>query len=101
MNTPDTAKLLQLTDGNLNGMYGDSAIVTDEDAEAMRQLHHAITVTRAGATVDWEKTLKMLGIDVSQESERVSPQEQRDREWEEVMMDSTKRKRRKKMKKHK
>lgn len=104
MNTPGTVKLLQLTGGNLDGTYGDPAIVVDGDAEAARQLHHAITVTRAGATVDWEETLKVLGIDVSQEPESVSLQEQCkqwDREWTEMLMDSTKRKRRKKMKKHK
>jgi len=101
VNTPDTVKLFQLTDGNLDGTYGGPAMVVDGDAEAMRQLHHTITVARAGATVDWEETLKVLGIDVSQEPERVGLREQCDREWKEVMMDSTKRKRRKKMKKHK
>ena len=87
------------TSVNLDGTYGSSAV--DGDAETARQLHHAITITRAGATIDWEETLKVLGIDTSQEPERIKSQEQWDREWEEAMMDSTKRKRKKKMKKHK
>ena len=73
----------------------------DADAEAARQLTRALTMNKAGATVSWEDTLKYLGLDVAQEADRVNLQQQFDKEWKEVMMDSTKRKRRKKMKKHK
>ena len=73
----------------------------DADAEAARQLTRALTMNKAGATVSWEDTLKHLGLDVAQEADRVNLQQQFDKEWQEVMMDSTKRKRRKKMKKHK
>jgi len=73
----------------------------DADAEAARQLTRALTMNKAGATVSWEDTLKYLGLDVTQEADRVNLQQQFDKEWQEVMMDSTKRKRRKKMKKHK
>ena len=73
----------------------------DADAEAARQLTRALTMNKAGATVSWEDTLKYLGLDVAQEADRVNLQQQFDKEWREVMMDSTKRKRRKKMKKHK
>ena len=73
----------------------------DADAEAARQLTRALTMNKAGATVSWENTLKLLGLDVAQEVDRVNLQQQFDKEWREVMMDSTKRKRRKKMKKHK
>ena len=73
----------------------------DADAEAARQLTRALTMNKAGATVSWEDTLKYLGLDVAQEADRVNLQQQFDKEWQEVMMDSTKRKRRKKMKKHK
>lgn len=73
----------------------------DADAEAARQLTRALTMSRAGSTIDWENTLKTLGLDVSMEKDRVDLKEQMDREWEDVLMDSTQRKRRKKMKKHK
>lgn len=73
----------------------------DGDAEAARQLHHSMTMSRVGAAIEWEETLKALGIDVSKDVERVHLQEQWDREWKEVMMDSVKRKRKRKMKKHK
>lgn len=73
----------------------------DADAEAARQLTRALTMNKAGATVSWENTLRHLGLDVAQDADRVNLQQQFDKEWQEVMMDSTKRKRRKKMKKHK
>jgi hypothetical protein len=73
----------------------------DADAEAARQLTRALTMNKAGATITWENTLKRLGLDVAKEQDRVNLQQQFDKEWKEVMMDSTKRKRRKKMKKHK
>lgn len=73
----------------------------DADAEAARQLTRALTMNKAGATVSWETTLKHLGLDVAQDADRVNLQQQFDKEWQDVMMDSTKRKRRKKMKKHK
>lgn len=73
----------------------------DADAAAARQLTRAFTINHAGATVAWEDTLRRLGLDVDQDAERVNMQRQWSREWQEIMMDSTKRKRRKKMKKHK
>lgn len=85
---------------NLDGSFAPVAGV-DGDTEAARQLHHTMTMNRVGAVVSWEETLRTLGLDVSKDAERVQLQEQWDREWEEVMLDSVKRKRRKKMKKHK
>jgi len=79
----------------------EPSLIVDADAETARQLTRSLTVTKAGATVAWEDTLKRLGLDVSKEAERVGLQEQFDKDWEDVMLDSTKRKRRKKMKKHK
>ena len=70
------------------------------DAETARQLSRALAVNKAAPTVAWEKALRMLGLDVEMEPERVVMREQMEKDWE-VMMDSTKRKRRKKMKKHK
>lgn len=71
------------------------------DAETARQLSRALAVNKAGPTVAWEKALRKLGLDVEMEPERVVMREQMEKDWSEVMMDSTKRKRRKKMKKHK
>lgn len=79
--------------------YSDANI--DADAEAARQLTRALTMSQAGATMAWENTLRKLGLDVNLEADRVGLQQQLDREWQEVIMDSTQRKRRKKMKKHK
>ena len=73
----------------------------DADAEAARQLTRALTVARAEAALSWERTLKHLGIDVAQDADRAGLPAQFAREWAEVMLDSTKRKRRRKMKKHK
>ncbi|KAF9440327.1 hypothetical protein P691DRAFT_688038 [Macrolepiota fuliginosa MF-IS2] len=89
------------TNLNLDGTFAGAAVGVDGDAEAARQLHHAMTMSRVGSVVSWEDTLRTLGLDVSKDAERVQLQEQWDKEWEEVMMDSVKRKRRKKMKKHK
>lgn len=77
------------------------AFMVDADAETARLLSRALTMTKAGATVSWEETLKTLGLDVAKEAERADLQQQFEKDWEDVRMDSTKRKRRKKMKKHK
>ncbi|KAH6918296.1 hypothetical protein BKA70DRAFT_1381173 [Coprinopsis sp. MPI-PUGE-AT-0042] len=75
----------------------------DPDVEAARQLARGLTINKAGPAVAWEQTLKRLGLDPAAEPERVEMQGQMDRDWEDVqiLMDSTKRKRRSKMKKHK
>ncbi|KAK7054716.1 hypothetical protein VNI00_003179 [Paramarasmius palmivorus] len=72
----------------------------EADAETARNLSRALTMSRLGATISWEATLKQLGLD-SSEAEKADLREQLDKEYRDVMMDSTKRKRRKKMKKHK
>ena len=48
-------------------------------------------MNKAGATVSWENMLKVLG-DVGQEADQANLQQQFDKEWREVVMDSTKRK---------
>ncbi|KAG5645596.1 hypothetical protein DXG03_005734 [Asterophora parasitica] len=73
----------------------------DADAAAARQLTRALTMAHGGAAVAWEDTLRRLGLDVDKDADRVGLQQKWDREWTEVMLDSVKRKRRKKMKKHK
>ncbi|KAJ7444884.1 hypothetical protein FB451DRAFT_1413005 [Mycena latifolia] len=73
---------------------------TDADAEAARQLTRALTMIRAGATVSWDNTLRRLGFDVELAASDLRATEW-NQEWEDILADSTKRKRRKKMKKHK
>ncbi|KAF7304994.1 Tom37 domain-containing protein [Mycena kentingensis (nom. inval.)] len=77
----------------------------DQDAEVARQLARALTMNRAGAVASWESTLERLGLDVGAETQIVQAAEWNDG-WEdiesgEIHADSTKRKRRRKMKKHK
>ncbi|KAJ7097723.1 hypothetical protein B0H15DRAFT_822357 [Mycena belliarum] len=72
----------------------------DADAEAARQLTRALTMLRAGATVSWESTLRRLGLDVDLAASDLRAKEW-NQDWEDILADSVKRKRRKKMKKHK
>lgn len=70
----------------------------EADADAARQLARALVVNHVGASLAWEATLKRLGLDETKgRAEEVSLAE----EEFQIYMDSTKRKRRKKMKKHK
>ncbi|KAF9265551.1 hypothetical protein L218DRAFT_860097 [Marasmius fiardii PR-910] len=73
----------------------------EADAETARNLTRTMTMTRLGSTVDWEATLQRLGLELHTESERASLRETLEKEYRDVVMDSVKRKRRKKMKKHK
>ena len=73
----------------------------EADADAARHLARALVMNRVSGTVEWEATLRRLGIDVSLEEDRAVSKVQCDKEWKDIMMESTKRKRRSKMKKHK
>lgn len=94
----------------------------DADAETARQLNRALAMSQAGNAAAWEATLHRLGLDIDQQSDRVGLQEQLAQDWNDVMLDSQKdavlmdrdevlvndvlldsvrRKRKKKMKKHK
>jgi hypothetical protein len=70
----------------------------EADVHAARQLARSIVMNRVGATVDFDTTLRRLGLEVN--DGRV-PVEEMDLSDLAVHLDSTKRKRRKKMKKHK
>ncbi|KZS88415.1 hypothetical protein SISNIDRAFT_552659 [Sistotremastrum niveocremeum HHB9708] len=70
----------------------------EADAEAARLLARALVVHRVGSTLDWENVLAHLGDKESMLNRRAVEDEiVRGR----ILMDSTKRKRRKKMTKHK
>lgn len=70
----------------------------EADADTARQLARALVVNRVGASLSWEDTLRRLGLDdTASRAEEVSVAQTA----YEAYMDSTKRKRRRKMKKHK
>jgi hypothetical protein len=71
---------------------------SEADADAARQLARAIVMNRVGGSVGFEAALRKLGLDLSAGRQRV---EDMDLSGLAVHLDSTKRKRRKKMKKHK
>ena len=77
------------------GTIDNPPVATAEaDADAARQLSRALVVNRVGNLVDWQETLARLGLEEANDSLLAA-------ETSIVNMDSTKRKRRKKMKKHK
>lgn len=78
-----------------------SSLSHDSEADVARALTHALCMNRAGAAISWERTLKNLGLDMSQDSERVASHLELANELNEIKLDSTRRKKRKKMKKHK
>ena len=70
----------------------------ESDADAARQLARALVVNKVGSAMQWEEALRKLGLDeTTRRAEEVSLAEA---EFD-MYMDSTKRKRRRKMKKHK
>ncbi|KAI0313337.1 hypothetical protein OF83DRAFT_1065651 [Amylostereum chailletii] len=69
----------------------------EADTDTARQLARALAMNRVGATISWEDTLRHMGLDLNVER----GQEQMDLAALQVRLDSTKRKKRKKMKKHK
>lgn len=74
----------------------------EADAEAARQITRALTMHSTAGTLAWNATLQRLGADSGQDIEQVvSTAAQMQKAWNSISMDSTKRKRRKKMKKHK
>jgi len=80
----------------------------DEDADTARLLNRALVVNRLGGAVSWEETLAKLGVVEERTGLAEMGMEAHDAtgmvmqtDGFNVYMDSTKRKRRKKMKKHK
>lgn len=78
----------------------------DADADAARQLARALAINRLGGAVNWDDTLARLGdmesiLAQQRLGERVSLPSVAGCVEEEMTLDSTKRKRRKKMSKHK
>ncbi|KAJ1309594.1 hypothetical protein OPQ81_006367 [Rhizoctonia solani] len=70
----------------------DESAETDSDADAARNLSHALVMSRVQGAAIWADTLARLGV---------PPDPVEDAVYELVSMDSVKRKRRKKITKHK
>lgn len=81
----DSDKAVRGGKGSLGTIDDPPEASMEADADAARLLSRALVVNRVGNTVDWEETLVRLGMHTPLQ----------------VDLDSTKRKRRQKMKKHK
>lgn len=71
---------------------------TDADADAARQLSHTLVMTRVKGAAQWAAAMQRLGIAADAADVR---EEAKVKDDLEVLMDSVKRKRRKKITKHK
>lgn len=96
--TPFTFPPVKSETANFGTIDDPPEASAESDADAARQLARALVANRVGAALSWETTLKRLGLDVTKgRAEEVS---QAEAEFQ-IYMDSTRRKRKKKMKKHK
>ncbi|KAG8732710.1 hypothetical protein FRC12_019165 [Ceratobasidium sp. 428] len=77
----------------------DGAGESDADADAARALSHALVMSRVRGAVDWKAALGRLGVEASSAADVL--EEARVGSDLAVLMDSVKRKRRKKITKHK
>lgn len=73
----------------------------ETDADAARQLGHALVMNRVGGIVSWQNTLAKLGLGGETAEDSAVNAKESAQEWVTIYADSTKRKKRKKMKKHK
>jgi hypothetical protein len=73
----------------------------ETDADAARQLAHTLVQSRVGGIVSWQNTLARLGLDGESTQDSAVNAKESAHEWFTIYADSTKRKKRKKMKKHK
>jgi hypothetical protein len=73
----------------------------ETDADAARQLAHTLVQSRVGGIVSWQNTLARLGLDGESTQDSAVNAKESAQEWFTIYADSTKRKKRKKMKKHK
>ena len=73
----------------------------DADADAARQLAHTLVMNRVGGAITWQRALSRLGLSAKSLEYDMSLAKQTAQEWVTIHADSTRRKKRKKMKKHK
>ncbi|TFY55704.1 hypothetical protein EVJ58_g8080 [Rhodofomes roseus] len=89
---------LKSSSTSVDGFAEPPEVSAEDDADTARQLARAMVVNRIGASMTWEQALQRLGLDVTKgRAEEVKLAEA---EFG-VYLDSTKRKRRKKMRTHK
>jgi hypothetical protein len=73
----------------------------DADADAARQLAHALVMNRVGGAIAWQQALSRLGLSAKYSENDMTLAREAAQEWVTIHADSTRRKKRKKMKKHK
>lgn len=73
----------------------------DADADAARQLAHALVMNSVGGAITWQQTLSRLGLGVKFSENDMTLAKESAQEWVSIHADSARRKKRKKMKKHK
>ena len=73
----------------------------DADADAARQLAHALVTNRVGGAIAWQQALSRLGLNAKYSENDMTLAKETAQEWVTIHADSTRRKKRKKMKKHK
>lgn len=99
--SPEEIPKIQLQSGQFPTLDEPPESSFETDADAARQLGHALVMNRVGGIVSWQNTLAKLGLGgETAEGSAVSAKESA-QEWVTIYADSTKRKKRKKMKKHK
>ncbi|KAG0705078.1 hypothetical protein DFH29DRAFT_315968 [Suillus ampliporus] len=98
---PEEKLKAQLQSGQFPSLEDPPESSFETDADAARQLGHALVMNRVGGMVSWHNALARLGlVGESAEGSAVNAKESA-QEWVTIHADSTKRKKRKKMKKHK
>lgn len=73
----------------------------DADADAARQLAHTLVMSRVAGAVSWHQVLSRLGLSAKFSENDMALAKETAQEWVTIHADSTRRKKRKKMKKHK
>ena len=73
----------------------------DADADAARQLAHTLVMNRIGGAIAWQQALSRLGLSAKYSESDITLAKETAQEWVTIHADSTRRKKRKKMKKHK
>ena len=73
----------------------------DADADAARQLAYTLVTNRVGGAIAWQQALSRLGLSAKCSENDMTLAKESAHEWVSIHADSTRRKKRKKMKKHK
>ncbi|KIL00915.1 hypothetical protein PAXRUDRAFT_357252 [Paxillus rubicundulus Ve08.2h10] len=107
--SPDpSAPLFALPADQVNNQSQEMQSLTSEDppesspeadADAARQLAHTLVMNCVGGTIAWQETLSHIGL--TAEKGDMTLAKESAQEWVGIHADSTRRKKRKKMKKHK